>query len=148
MTLDVSSDDIALLLSEVWAIHKSDGFVAYLTEIFGKSIPGQASFDCVYISQAEEGDIPNAILRGAAKWWQVDDSGLKAIRRPEMSELDATTNVRTELYTKPVIRFFNEGNDILIGETYGPQLLSRKVGFLAVVDGQLILTKIRVAKTL
>ena len=143
-----SSDSIAILLSEVWVFHKSEGFAAYLMEIFGKSIPGQASFDCIYIAQAEEGDIPNAILRSAAKWWQIDDSGFKTIRRPEMSEPDAPENVRAGLYTRPMIRFYSEGNEILIGETYGPQLLSRKVGSLAMVDGQLIMTKIRVAKTL
>lgn len=143
-----SPDSIALFLSKVWALHKTEDFVAYLTEIFGKSIPGQASFDCIYISQAEEGDIPNAILRSAARWWQVDDSGFKNIGRPDMSKPDALRSVRSGHYTTPMIRFFNEGNDILIGENYGPQLLSRKVGLLEMVNEQIVLTGIRVVKTL
>ena len=47
-----------------------------------------------------------------------------------------------------MIRFFVEGNDILIGENYGPKLLSRKIGTLAMVNGQIVLTGIRVVKTL
>ena len=87
-------DNIALLLSEMWTLHKSEGFATYLAEIFGKAVAVHTHFDCIYISQAEEGDIPNAILRSAAKWWQVDDSGFNNIGRPDMSEPDAPENVR------------------------------------------------------
>lgn len=144
----VFADNIALMLSEMWTLHQSEGFAAYLAEIFGKSIPVHTHFDCIYISQAEEGDIPNAILRSAAKWWQVDDSGFMNISRPDLSKPDALRNVRAGLYTTPMIRFYVEGNEILIGENYGPQFLSRKVGTLAIVNGQIVLTGIRVVKTL
>lgn len=143
-----SPDSIALLLSEVWTLHKSESFADYIAEIFGKSVAVAAHFDCIYISQAEEGDIPNAILRSAAKWWQVDDSGFKNIGRPDLSKPDALRNVREGLYTTPMIRFLIEGNNILIGENYGPQLLSRKVGLLEMTNGQIVLTGIRVVKTL
>lgn len=143
-----SPDSIALLLSEMWTLHKSEGFATYLAEIFGKAVAVHTHFDCIYISQAEEGDIPNAILRSAARWWQVDDSGFKNIGRPDMSEPDAPENVRAGLYIRPMIRFFNEGKDILIGESYGPHMLSRKVGLLETVNGQIVLTGIRVVKAI
>lgn len=145
---EFSPDRIALLLSEMWTLHKSEGFATYLAEIFGKSVAVNMHFDCIYISQAEEGDILNAILRSAAKWWQVDNSGFKNIERPDLSKPNALRNVRAGLYTTPMIRFFIEGNDILIGENYGPQLLSRKIGSLALVNEKLTLTGIRVVKTL
>ncbi len=148
MDENFSSDLIASLLSEIWTLHKSEGFATYLAEIFGKSVAVHTHFDCIYISQAEEGDIPNAILRSAAKWWQVDDSGLKPVGRPDLSKLDAVRNEIADLYITPMIRFYNEGKDILIGESYGPRMLSRKIGVLSMVNGQVVLTGIRVVKAI
>jgi len=143
-----STDSIASLVAEVWPLHKGEGFAAYLTETCGRSISGQASFGCIYIAQAEEGDIPNAVLRSAMRWWKVDDSGFRPIRRPELpAEPDAPENVREDLYITPVIRFFSEGSDVLIGESYGPHLFSRKVGKLVTAHGRLVLIGVRVVLT-
>jgi hypothetical protein len=143
-----SADTVASLLAEVWPLHKGGGFAKYLAETCGRSISGQASFDCIYITQAEEGDIPNAVLRSAVRWWKVDDSGIKSTRRPDLpAEPDALENVREGFYIMPVIRFFKHGGDVLIGESYGPHLFSRKVGVLITVDGRLTLTDVRVILT-
>lgn len=148
MSDDFSPDAVALLLSEIWPLHKTEQFTAYLAATSALGIAGPASFDCIYISQAEDGDIPNGVLRSAVRWWQVDDSGIKSIRRPDLPvDVNAPENIRSDFYITPVVRFFNRDSEILIGEWYGPRLFSRKVAKLEKVCGLLVISDIRVVLT-
>lgn len=149
MSDELPGDAIALMLSSVWHLHKSESFTTYLAETCARQVSGQTSFDCIYIVQAEDGEIPTGILRSAVKWWQVDDTGFKHISRPSpLVDIFTPENTRADFYITPVIRFFSQGREILIGETYGPCLLSRKVGTIEVASGgRLVLSGVRVVLT-
>jgi hypothetical protein len=148
MNINFSVEAIVSLLAEVWTIHKMNCFQSYWFETSGRLIEDQVSFDCIYIAEAESGDIPHAVLRSATRWWQVDDQGVKAIGRPDLSKFSGLPEtMRCECFISPFISFFVEENDILIKENYGPRLLAWKSGKLILKDKNVFINEIKTVRT-
>jgi hypothetical protein len=126
-TPTASSPAIALWLAGIWALHKSERFLAYVTEIYGKPVDHLPSFECVYIAEAESGDLDTGQIGGIIKkWWMVDDTGLSEIRRPQLP----LTDDPALFDQRPVLKFFTDGARVVFGERLGPDLICRKVGKL------------------
>ena len=127
---------IAQTLAKAWEFHQSPSFVDYAKEAFGCSIDKPVKCDEIYIGEAEEGDARAGMIGSMIKqWWIVNDSGLIAT---EFANLpfwrDDPENLRLSFYLKPVIKFFFEGENITIGEAYGPEMRCRKIGTVSFMD--------------
>lgn len=121
-----SADAISRELANIWSLHKSPAFREYLESIFHRPFPAPVRFDKVYIVEADDGDIEFGSLHDFKRWWEVDDCGMREMASPpSLATLDDAQNVRQGFYTTPIVRFFCEGNRILIGESYGPHLIAR-----------------------
>lgn len=142
---------IAEMLAEVWKLHKEDGFLNYITIVCGCSTPDPPIFNRIYIAQAEDGDIRKDILVSTLKWWQVDDLGLRETPRPPLSNDPYVPTERLDsdgfYYIAPMMRFFNQGDEILIEEIYGPHIFARKMARLVWQDNGLRLTAVRIITT-
>jgi hypothetical protein len=140
--------NIVFLLAETWKLQKEDDFLVYLAQVSGRSVSVKPSFDRIIISQAEEGDFADGGLAGESTYWQVDDQGIILVSAQQMVDGWCDRNKTLgDFYITPTIRFYNEGQNILIGERYGPELFSRKVGKLVWQNDRLILTEVRIIFT-
>lgn len=139
-----SSPAIALWLAGIWGLHKSEPFAAYLARTYGKQVDHLPSFACVYIAEAESGDLDTGQIGGIIKkWWMVDDTGLTEIRRPQLPSTDDAV-----LFDhRPVLKFFTDGERVVFGERLGPDLICRKAGKLIAKEGSVSVTDIRLLWT-
>jgi hypothetical protein len=122
-----SSPAIAMLLADIWAFHKSASFAGYIANTYGKCVDRLPSFECVYIAESESGDLDNGTIGGVIKkWWRVDGSGLTENWRPRLPSTD-----EPGLFDRrPVLKFFTDGERVIVGERLGPNLNCRKLGRL------------------
>lgn len=146
MEKSTASDEIAVLLSGTWEIHRTPKFTEHLQTTFGDIKPIPANFDCIYIAQAAEGDVTDGIIGGMiTQWWRVDDSGLERISNPDLPRFpNEPENLRSCFYIKPVVKFFVQDRRITIGEAFGPNLRCRKVGVLCNGPDHLDLNDVKV----
>ena len=125
LTREEMSPAIALWLAGVWRCHKSDQFLDYVAKTYGKPTDRPPSFDCIYIAEAEEGDLDSGRIGGIIKkWWKVDDAGLTEVRKPQLH----STNEPVLFDQRPVLKFFTDGKRVVFGERLGPNLVCRRAG--------------------
>lgn len=138
------SPAIAGWLATLWAFHKSDPFAAYVAKTYGQTVTQASSFDCVYIAEAESGDLEAGQIGSIIKkWWKVDDSGLTEIRRPQLP----TTDSSALFDRRPVLKFFTDGDRVVFGERLGPNLICRKAGKLSTAEGLVSVKDVRLLWT-
>lgn len=125
---------IVMKLAQFWHLHKLQEFLKYLKDTFGSAPLELPKFDCIYVVQAKEGNALEGLIGGLIiQWWQVDDEGIRPISNPDLPRFpNIPENLRAGLYPRPVIKFFNSGEFITIGESFGPDHTCRKTAKLAV----------------
>jgi hypothetical protein len=135
------SPAIAHWLAGVWSGHRSDQFLDYLAETYGKRVDRPPSFDCIYIAEAEEGDLDSGRIGGIIKkWWKVDNVGLTEVRRPNLPATD-----EPGLFDqRPVLKFFTDGKRVVIGERLGPKLICRKAGKVEITEASVGIVDVRI----
>jgi hypothetical protein len=139
-----SSPAIALWLAGIWGLHKSEPFSAYVAGTYGKDVDHLPSFECVYIAEAESGDLDTGQIGGIIKkWWMVDNTGLTEIRRPQLPSTDDPVLFDQ----RPVLKFFTDGERVVFGERLGPDLICRKAGKLIAKEGSVFVTDVRLLWT-
>ena len=118
---------IAIWLARMWRCHKTEQFLHYIACTYGAALDRTPCFDCIYIAEAESGDLKTGRISSSIKnWWKVDDAGLSDIRVPDLPhEVDFIPFDRC-----PVLKFFTDGHQVVLGERLGPDLVCRKVGTL------------------
>ncbi len=134
------SPAIATWLAGIWSFHKSKAFADYVAKTYGKHVARLPSFECVYIAEAESGDLDTGQIGGIIKkWWRVDDAGLTEIRRPQLPSSDEAV-----LFDRrPVLKFFTDGERVVVGERLGPHLICRQAGKLVATEAYVSVTDVR-----
>lgn len=84
-----------------------------------------SDFKCLYIAQASESDIDKAKIGSIiSQWWKVTDLGIEKIHAPEIIDCPSTSMFDPA----PVIKFYLDGDRIVVSERLGPTLIARKTG--------------------
>jgi hypothetical protein len=145
---EATADDVARLLSNVWTFYRSSCFLEYVANTFRKTMTEWADFQCIYIGLAHSGNVVDGVVIGSVKWWVVDDAGFRRCGTPKLPMYPSDPeNLHNGFYRIPTMRFYIEGDRIAVGESFGPMLLSRKVGRIQQVDGNLIITHVETKLT-
>ncbi|HVV98823.1 MAG TPA: hypothetical protein VHB77_00710 [Planctomycetaceae bacterium] len=99
-------------------------------------------FECVWIAEAEDGDLDAGAIGGIiSRWWVMDDAGLSG----EVCPLKLRFADDSTLFdTQPVLKFFMSGDGVVLGEWFGPRLICRKVGRVVVSDAVVSVIDLRV----
>ena len=138
-------DAIAEILSDIWNRHQAGDFESYILRTCGVAVSSSPLFESIFISKAEEGSIERDFLKSAVKWWKVDDAGFGPCGRPsQLTKGDDPENIKNGFYRWPTLRFFVEGDRVLIGEMYGPSIFARKTGTLSFVGDNLEIRNVQV----
>lgn len=132
MDRKMATEQILRTLSDYWRLHKTAFFLSYLMDTFGVTPQEYPRFDCLYIAEAEDGDLAQGWIGGLIKrWWIVDDNGTRPTSRPHLPILlDEPDNLRADFYPKPVIKFYFADDRITFGESFGPSYVCRKTAKL------------------
>lgn len=135
------SPAIALWLAGIWSFHQSETFADYVAKTYHKHVAQLPSFECVYIAEAASGDLDTGQIGGIIKkWWKVDDTGLTEIRRPRLPSTDEPV-----LFDRrPVLKFFTDGERVVVGERLGPNLICRQAGKLVATEASVSVTDVRI----
>jgi hypothetical protein len=146
MTTAATPEQIAEALGRrIWGLARTDAFRDYLAAIYGRRFATRPQFEKLYVAEAERGNLAYAGLHGMARWWEIDDSGFRPSQWPNfLNDPDNPLHARAGYYITPFIRFYVEGTALLLGETYGPTLISRQQGTLSLQQGQVEFTDQRV----
>jgi len=131
LEIDVNDPDfgelIARKLSEVWLFFRTPEFLQYLLLTYKKSVAENPAFEKICIAEAENGEIESSSIGGIIKrWWVVDDRGCRRVKKPDLVLQDA------EFFdSHPIVKFYLEADQIVIGERFGPDLICRKRGTIS-----------------
>jgi hypothetical protein len=138
------SQEIAAWLAGLWELHKSKNFHDHVRKIYGRDIDESPAFECIYVAEAESGDLLHGQIGGIIKkWWQVNDSGLVAITKLNLPARDEPVGFDR----CPVLKFFTDGKRVVLGERLGPDLISRRVGRLVFHENGISIEDLRVLWT-
>lgn len=133
------SDAIAIALADIWNFHKSEAFVDHVARTYQKHVTHLPSFECVYIAEIENGDLDKGYIGGIVKkWWMVNDRGMTEIQRPELP----LTDEPVLFDRRPVLKFFTDGERIVLGERLGPNLICRQKGKLISTKSSVSITDV------
>jgi len=132
---------IAKSLAELWHLHKTDAFRAYISKAFGKRIDVLPQFDWLLVAECESGDINSGTLNSVyTRIWKVDDSGCN-----RSNARSIVFDIEREFFKAPLIRFYHEGNTLLIGERFGPKLMCYKRGSITIEGDNVIVENLVVS---
>lgn len=131
---------IAQELSESCAMYTTEAFLSYVSSIYGLQIHVLPQFDWFLIAHCEEGDIrTNRLTFVYSRLWKTDPSGLIVCNAKSISH-DAEGNFDKT----PIIRFYYQGDDILIKERLGPRIMCYKKGKLIFHEDKVLIRDLRV----
>lgn len=132
----VLSEDIAkFLASNAWHLCTSNLLHSYLVDMFGAMMPEPPSIKTIFVSEAEGGDYERGQLFEMGQWWEIDSDGFRSCHVPLfLHDVDNPTNSINGYYYTPYLRFFESQGGLVIGETYGPNMLVRMRAQLVVSD--------------
>lgn len=134
------SPAIALSLAAIWRFHKSEAFADYVARNYRKHVPSLPSFECVYIAEIENGDLDKGAIGGIVKkWWMVNGRGMTEIRQPQLPLTDESALFDL----RPVLKFFTDGERIVLGERLGPNMICRRAGKLVATETAVSITDSR-----
>jgi len=120
-----SGAEIARYLSRLWGVYQAKTLAQYVQEQFGRAT-SNPTVDGISIAECCDGNFDSGYLSGdLAKTWLIDSNGLTAT-----DQITPPDEGIGDYYRLPMIRFFSEDNRIVIGETLGPTLVSRKRAFI------------------
>ena len=127
-------------------LHQSPAFAEYAKQTFGVTIQEPVKSDRIVIAELKNGDAGTGAIGGdVAHWWVVDDLGTRLVHWPKLPrDQDSPDNRRGQVYLIPLIKFLRQGELIAIGEAFGPELICRKVGNIAIQNGIASLHNMRV----
>jgi hypothetical protein len=119
---------IARHMARIWEIFRRGEFTDYLTSVFNIPFNSSPKFEGLYIAEVLEGNIEKASISGIIKrWWLVDDHGMVDVPRATLPSDDELA-----FFRRPFVRFFTDGEGIVMMETYGVGVVFQKTARLAV----------------
>jgi hypothetical protein len=140
MQVEQTTTAIARELASLWQLHQTSAFERYVIEAYGEAVKLRPHFRCLYIGETEEGDLQTGPKPGLIRsWWQVDDRGLRPVKRPNFDwDTDDT------FYATPEILFCVVGDEVVLVETLGRRLRRWLRGKLNLSDAGVRLTNLQV----
>lgn len=133
-----TSDAVARCLGELWMRYQSIEFGPYLQQTYGIAVDPLPTFECLYIAEVVQGDFASGSLGSIVKqWWSVDQSGIKLVANPRIQGRDTEET----FFERPWIKFFLDGDRVVLGERLGPDLMSRRLARLTYQDGKATLSE-------
>lgn len=117
-------DAIARDLGKIWTTRAQEAFSQYVLHTYGVRFVEPPAWIRVVISESASADIAAMAFNSpiVRRWWTFDAAGL--VEEPEV-KLDLG---QTGMFFKtPILRFFVEGERVLVSEHLGPRLLCKTI---------------------
>src|SRR5215471_2965998 len=132
---------IVQVLSALWTTYQYQSkFEAYVSQVYDRKITIAPRFECLYIAECVKGDPSTGGLGSLlARSWKVDDNGvsIQPLQPPR-------TDNGSGFFVNPLIKFFVQGNVIVVGERLAPEFLCRKLGRLNISDSSVDIVDLKV----
>lgn len=114
-------------ITDLWQTCHPDQFATYMQREFGVALQSTPTFRCLYIAESAEGNIDDNVLGSILHGWlKMDNTGLWRIEKPGGDFHDRVG----PYYVTPVLRYWREGNRVLLGERFSDSFIIRRIGTL------------------
>ena len=125
---------IAEELAKIWEFAKQETFAHYVRENYEIEITASPGWKKLIIAEAREANFEGMSFGSSLirRFWVVDYTEIRQVKNPMLED-----GSRGVFYEMPTIRFFAEGDSLLVSESLGPNLLFRRLHRLSFACGQL-----------
>lgn len=134
--IDFAGERIAYSLYNEYRVLLHRCLPEYLQRVYGVGLPDTVNIDSIYIVQISDGNIDEDIIGSlGTRAWMFNPDGLIQHQKGRL-EFAGDNN---GLYSCIKLKFFLDGNRILVSEAFGPKLLARRRGEVSMIDGDVVL---------